>query len=114
MFDYLWILVLILLLIGAAAYFIYIYKTKGKDAALTKLREAIYQLMLTAERLFNKKKGQDKLEWVVFTIIQSFPDAVEQHIDKNKSVEEVKAFVQKMYNKSKDWADDGKTNNSVE
>lgn len=101
MFDYLWLIVLVLLLLGGVVYFYYLYKTKGKDVAVVELERAAYELMLTAERLFNKKKAQEKLEWVIFTIIQSFPDAVEDHIDKNKSVEEVKAFVQNLYDEAK-------------
>ena len=101
--GYIWVIIGVLII----GYFIYLYKKQGKEKALTKLRECIYQLMLYAERNFDEDKGREKLEWVVKQVIEALPDYVEKFIDKEKLVEKVEEFVQNLYNRAKDWLEDG-------
>ncbi|MDI6617909.1 MAG: hypothetical protein QME45_04415 [Clostridiales bacterium] len=107
--------VLIAILVVAVVVYLYIvYRKQGKAAVLATIREAIYKLMLTAEKKFGKEAGEQKLSFVLTALYDYIaPDIVRKFI----SDEDLKSYIQKLYDeyyvKAKDYLDDGKINGSA-
>lgn len=87
----------ILLVIGFVGYVLYIYKTKGKEAAMEILKAKAVELMLIAERSFNKNQGKKKMDQVVQEYIESLPQLIEDGIEIEVVQADVRAYLQSVY-----------------
>lgn len=76
-----------------------------------KTKVLLYQLMLQAKRMAKDailKSGQEQEEWVVKNALQFLPFSLKVFL----SEDTVRKIVRWLYQKAKDYADDGKLNNS--
>lgn len=106
-FNYGWLIILALVF----AFGIYrVYKAKGKEAALQKLREQAYKLMLAAEKRYGQGTGNFKFNYVVEKLYPRLPRSMLKILSK----EDVEVYVQEWYNKAKDYLDNGENDNSIE
>jgi polysaccharide deacetylase 2 family uncharacterized protein YibQ len=106
--NYGWIIVL------AVAYALYVYNIKkkyGKNKALETIRVDAYRLMLRAEKKWgtNNSTGKTKFNYVVDSLYKMLPYTAKVFLTQD----ELENFVQELYNKTKDYLDDGAINNSV-
>lgn len=91
----------ILLVLGFIGYVVYVYKTKGKEAAMEIVKAKILELMLIAEKSFNKNQGKRKMDLVVQEYIESLPTLIQDGVDVELTQEEVRAELQKFYDEIK-------------
>jgi hypothetical protein len=103
--NYGWVLALC---IGIGVGYYIFYKKYGKAALFTKMREDAYKLMLAAEQKFGAKNGKTKFAWVVERFYPMIPKSVKIFWTQA----DLEEFVQKTFDKSVDFLDDGKLNNS--
>ena len=73
------------------------------------LREFAYQLMLSAEKVYDANQGKEKFE-VVFNMLYKY---IPIWLTGILTEEKIKAQLQIWYDKAKDWLDDGEINNSI-
>lgn len=73
------------------------------------LRETAYKIMLAAEKKFSKGQGRKKLNYVLEKVYNLIPAWMRMFVSK----EDFEIELQYWYNTAKDYADDGKFNNSV-
>lgn len=107
-------LFLLIVLVAIVIYLFYIYKKQGKDAVLATIREAVYKLMLTAEKKYGRNTGEQKLSFVLTALYDYVaPDIIRKFL----TDDELKGYIQKLYDKyydkAKDYLDDGKINDSI-
>ena len=95
-------------LIVLLMYLGYILRTKGKDAALSELRELAYALMVKAQKQFGDGHGSIKMDWVVEKIKPLLPRYTWVFMDE----EDLRRWLQALYEKTLDLLDDGKINGS--
>ena len=77
-----------------------------------KTKVLLYQLMLQAKRMAKDavlKSGQQQEEWVVKKALQLLPLSLRLFL----SEDTVRKIVRWLYQKAKDYADDGQLNNSI-
>jgi undecaprenyl pyrophosphate phosphatase UppP len=74
-----------------------------------KLREFAYQLMLSAEKVYDVNQGKEKFE-VVFNVLYGY---IPTWLTGILTQEKIKAQLQIWYNNAKDWLDDGQINDSI-
>jgi len=77
-----------------------------------KTKVLLYQLMLQAKRMAKDavlKSGQEQEEWVVKKALQLLPLSLRMFF----SEDTVRKIVKWLYQKAKDYADDGQLNNSA-
>jgi hypothetical protein len=76
------------------------------------MKVLLYQLMLQAKRLAKDAilhSGQQQEEWVVTKAIQFMPISLRIFLNEDA----VRKIIKWLYNKAKDYADDGIVNNSI-
>ena len=77
-----------------------------------KAKSILYALMLQAKRKAKDailKSGQEQEEWVVRKALQFLPLSLKIFL----SEDNIRKIVKWLYQKAKDWLDDGKLNNSI-
>lgn len=99
------ILLPLLLVIG---YLLYVLKTKGKEAALSELRELAYALMIKAQKKFGDGNGHIKMDWVVERLKPILPEYVWLFA----SEEDFIRWLQTLYDETLDLLDNGKLDGS--
>lgn len=108
LYNYGWI---IALTVAYVLYLIRLNKTKGKAAAMEKLRADAYNLMLQAEKKWGRDNGTGsfKFDWVTKQMYNLFPETAKMFIDEI----ELEKWLQELYEKMKDKLDDGVINGSI-
>jgi uncharacterized protein (DUF58 family) len=94
-----------LLLLVVLAYIIYLSITRQ----WTKIREFAYKTMLCAERTFSNEEGEMKFDFVVGLVYRNLPVWMKLFIRQ----ENIRKFVQMLYDYAKDFLDDGIINKSI-
>lgn len=98
---------IITIIIGViiASFAIYLVITKQ----WAKLREFAYQLMLSAEKVYEANQGKEKFDIVFNALYGYIPNWLKGILTEDK----IKAQLQIWYDKAKDWLDDGLMNESI-
>lgn len=86
----------------------FILRTKGKEAAISELRELAYALMVKAQKQFGDGQGSIKMEWVVEKLKPLLPRYTWLFFDEEDFI----TWLQTLYDKTLDLLDDGKINDS--
>lgn len=100
---------LIAALVALVVYFIILTRKKGKDIALVELRRLAYALMLLAQKEFSKGQGSNKMDWVLDMIYPFVP----KYLAFIWTKEDLRNFLQMIFDEAKDFMDDGKRNKST-
>lgn len=112
--EYLYIYILTGAVIAFSGYLFYCFKVGGKEKTLIQFKKTIHGLIITAEKTIAKKKTEEKMEWVVNTVINLFPKWCSEFIDKDATVAQVKEFCQNVYDDLLDWSKNGCENGEGE
>ncbi|NMA16112.1 MAG: hypothetical protein GX935_02545 [Erysipelotrichia bacterium] len=98
---------IITIIIGVviAGFAIYLIVTKQ----WAKLREFAYQLMLSAEKVYEANQGKEKFD-AVFNVLYGY---IPNWLTGILTEEKIKVQLQIWYDKAKDWLDDGEINDSI-
>jgi len=75
-----------------------------------KVRYMAYMLMLSAERVMNDEEGKAKMDTVCLALYSVLPWYIRKFIG---SYLQFRELLDKWYDKSKDWLDDGAFNGSI-
>ena len=75
-----------------------------------KVRYMAYMLMLSAERVLDDAEGKAKMDTVCLALYSVLPWYIRKFIG---SYEDFRLLLDKWYDKSKDWLDDGVFNQSI-